>query len=286
MGIVNETASFLWDTKRSGVSFENTLTLGRHALYADRRVLRRIGREARAGDVTGPWADDFFRKYLGATALESVDHSAYEGATITHDLNIPVPVELHGRYDVVFDGGALEHIFNFPVALASCMKMVKTGGHLILAVPANNQLGHGFYQFSPELFYRTLSIQYGYTIERMVALEHRYMGAEFGTRGPLYDVADPARVGSRVSLMNSHPLGLLILARTTDHRADLFAPPPQQSDYVQQWQTAALPVEESLAHRAVRLLPSAVRVALRNRYDTLMVHSLRNRRFFSPINTK
>jgi hypothetical protein len=46
--------------------------------------------------------------------------------------------------------------FNFPVALANAMKMAKIGGHFAARTPANNQCGHGFYQFSPGLFYRII----------------------------------------------------------------------------------------------------------------------------------
>lgn len=54
------------------------------------------------------------------------------------------------------DGGALEHTFNVPVALTSYMEMVRVGGRLILVSPANDHFGHGFYQFSAELFYSAL----------------------------------------------------------------------------------------------------------------------------------
>jgi 2-polyprenyl-3-methyl-5-hydroxy-6-metoxy-1,4-benzoquinol methylase len=63
----------------------------------------------------------------------------------------------------VFDGGTLEHIFDYPTAIKNCMKMVKPGGHLLLTTPANNWFGHGFYQFSPELFYSFVSFSFFYT---------------------------------------------------------------------------------------------------------------------------
>ena len=65
------------------------------------------------------------------------------------------------------------------------MKMVKTGGHLMLFTPANNYFGHGFYQFSPELFYRVLSKENGFEVRRMVVLEDN-IGASsiFGVKYP------------------------------------------------------------------------------------------------------
>ena len=75
--------------------------------------------------------------------VDSMDASDYEGANIVHDLNLPIPPALRERYDLVWDGGTLEHIFNFPVAIFNAMHMVKVGGHLLLETPTNNQCGHG-----------------------------------------------------------------------------------------------------------------------------------------------
>ena len=107
------------------------------------------------------YADDLFHG-LGATTLDVMDVSGFEGANILHDLNQPVDTRLHNAYDCVFDGGALEHVFNFPLALKNCIEMVKVGGCFITITPANNWCGHGFYQFSPELFYRILSRENGF----------------------------------------------------------------------------------------------------------------------------
>lgn len=70
------------------------------------------------------WADEFL-KALGATQIEYIDNSAYEGATIIQDLGDPVPLNLHNGFDFVFDGGTLEHVFNFPVGIQNCMNLCK-----------------------------------------------------------------------------------------------------------------------------------------------------------------
>jgi len=82
--------------------------------------------------------------------------SNYDGVNVLRNLNEPVGSELFEKYDCVFNGGLLEHVFNFPVALKNCLEMVKVGGHFITITLANAQFGHGFYQFSPELFYSAL----------------------------------------------------------------------------------------------------------------------------------
>ena len=188
-----------------------------------------------------PWASNSFLRALGAKKIVSCDASAYEGADLTHDLNLPVPTDFEESYDVVIDGGTLEHVFNFPTAIANCMKMLKTGGYLISFTTINNYCGHGFYQFSPELFYRVLSAENGFRVARMVALaEDVGIGSFFGLRyyfpisGPWYEVMDPAEIGKRVTLMNRESVVLMILAQKTAN-TPIFRTFPQQSDYVPRW---------------------------------------------------
>ena len=291
MGIINENASFLCEAKQRGVSFGQVLTLGRQNVYLSKthadQLARTLGLDlarARSAAKQG-YADDFIRQYLGATDVQALDYSDYEGAQIVHDMNLPLPAELEEKFDSLIDGGALEHIFNFPVALANCMRVVKTGGTIFLGAPANNQLGHGFYQFSPELFYRCLSEDTGFQVERLFAIEMKYMGGEFGARGKPVSAIDPADVGARGMIANAHPLHLMIQARKTRHISDPFAKPPQQSDYSQAWQK--LPTgrpQESMVRATLRTIskamPQPVRTFLLNEYGRLYGYTLRNRKFW------
>ena len=90
---------------------------------------------------------------LGFDRVESIDYSDFENPTHVHDFNLPVPVGLHNQYDVVYDGGTLEHIFNFPQSLKNMFDLLKVGGFVIHASPSSNHVDHGFYMFSPTLFY-------------------------------------------------------------------------------------------------------------------------------------
>jgi 2-polyprenyl-3-methyl-5-hydroxy-6-metoxy-1,4-benzoquinol methylase len=76
-------------------------------------------------------------------------------------MNTPVPKDIE-KYDTIFDGGSLEHIFNVNQALKNVSMMCKPGGQIIHSLPANNQCGHGFWQFSPELFLSLYSEKNGY----------------------------------------------------------------------------------------------------------------------------
>lgn len=56
-------------------------------------------------------------------------------------------------YDVIFDGGTLEHIYSPAAALENIGQCTRTGGVVVHLVPMDNMINHGFYQFSPKLFF-------------------------------------------------------------------------------------------------------------------------------------
>jgi SAM-dependent methyltransferase len=256
MAVDLNTAKFLTVCRRAGVSFARTLTLGRQRLLVPPKaacaLLEQYGQPTHKLEATlakgAGYVDGLF-ELLGTKELVSVDFSRYEGASFVHDMNVPLSADVVGQFDLVFDGGTLEHIFNFPCAIRSCMDLVKVGGHLVLVTPTNNWCGHGFYQFSPELFFRVLSAENGYKVERMIAFE-AYPNSEW------YDVADPNRIGSRVELAHgNHQVLLLVLAKRL-HETDVFTHAPQQSDYVRVWETGRSRgnAEETLLRKAVRAL--------------------------------
>lgn len=91
-------------------------------------------------------------RLLGFETVHSLDVSPYENPSIVHDLNSPIPAELYQQYDVVFDGGTLEHIFAISQAFKNIHELLKEGGVVIHSSPSHNHVDHGFYMFSPTLF--------------------------------------------------------------------------------------------------------------------------------------
>ncbi len=97
-------------------------------------------------------SDKFLFGCLGLN-VKSLDASDYEGADFIHDLNIPdLPEELISKFDMIFDGGTIEHVFHIPNVLKNIYAMLKVGGIIIHCSPSNNYIDHGFYQFSPTFF--------------------------------------------------------------------------------------------------------------------------------------
>jgi hypothetical protein len=238
MGLVWHSIKSLIAAYKSGTCFDSSATIGRQNLYISPAELRALldldsslsGRFAEYFDPYPEYAEPVYH-LLGAKEIVSVDASGYEGATVVHDLNKPIGDELRERFDFVHDCGTLEHVFNFPQAIKNCMEMVKVGGTLMLDTPANNNFGHGFYQFSPDLLFRVLSPENGYQVERMVVFE----SFDFSQ---WYEVADPQAVRSRVELLNSRRRVQLIARARRIKIADILTTAPQQSDYVLEWERA------------------------------------------------
>jgi hypothetical protein len=240
VGVTWPDISFLLAARELGASYERTLTIGRQSLFADASELARAHADcgvtvsvAQANAVIheGHGYADSLLRHLGAHELDSLDASGYEGSTLVHDLNEPLPGDLRERYTLVFDGGSLEHVFNFPQALKNCMEAVAVGGHLVTITPANNLFGHGFYQFSPELFYRAFAPVNGFRVVVMlVRAVHRW--------AHWYAIRDPASVGDRVTMTSPWTSLLFVLAERTEH-VEPLAVWPQQSDYTVAWSQAA-----------------------------------------------
>jgi SAM-dependent methyltransferase len=240
MGIDIQQARFLFHARDHGVRYGRVGVLGRQMLMASKEQLEewlgteRNGGSAAAGRAVSGLAGGFaepFLEFLGAKEIVSFDASDYESATVVHDFNEPIPERFDRQFDTVVDSGSLEHIFNFPVAIKNLMRMVKPGGHLLIMTPANNFCGHGFYQFSPELFYRLMSEANGFAVRRMLV-------AESFPDAYWWEVPDPAVLRRRVSFENRYWTHLYLIAqRVAD--GPILATSPQQSDYFAAWEKAA-----------------------------------------------
>jgi SAM-dependent methyltransferase len=245
VGITFCDATLFWNARQRGVSFDRLLTVGHQSLFLHGREVaffRREYQKAFGRSVTPldeyrrtDFADTFLRDFLGASSISVLDASPYEGADTIHDMNTPIPEAWHDRYDVVIDSGSLEHIFNVPVALANLADMVKVGGTIFITTPANNQMGHGFYQFSPELMFRVFSEPNGFDLRQILLFEGRYFDVELTKNHTLYEVVDPEQVRTRVQLVSKGPVMMMIEA-TKVCDTHMFATTPFQSDYAAVWE--------------------------------------------------
>ena len=268
MGLDFKGAAMVAYARQQGMPMRSVLTLGRQDSVLTDAWCHHL-KEAYGAPVEGldferePYGEEFFKR-LGAERIESIDYSAYQSSTLCRDLNNPPSSEPVEGYDLVYDGGTLEHVFHFPNAIATCMSMVKVGGHFMASLPANHWLGHGFYQFSPELFFRVFAPENGFEVVRIFLAENAN-----SANGKLYRVLDPAETGTRTLIENSRSLLILVWARKIAE-VKPFQKWPQQSDYSARWSegkepdasspiTQAVGFPRKLLRLAGKLIPNSVR---------------------------
>lgn len=237
MGLdINGIQSILY-AKVQGVDFSKTAMIGRQGLHLSQSEFRNnlvnFGFSFDESIIEqiftkeAPYAEDFFLS-LGAKIVHSYDNSDYEGASHVHDMNKSIPEQHKQQYSVVCDSGSLEHIFNFPVAIKNCMEMVQVGGHYVGITPANNFMGHGFYQFSPELFYSVFTAENGFELVSLIAFEE-------DPKAEWYSLSIPAPTNVQGALTSSRrPIYLFVIAKRVENVGPMQSM-PQQSNFITVW---------------------------------------------------
>jgi hypothetical protein len=202
----------------------------------------------------GPFCEEFLTEHLDAKFVDSYDNSDYEGATHLADLNEPIIPEK--KYETVIDCGCVEHIYNVPQALTNISLLCANGAQIIHVLPANNFCGHGFWQFSPELFFSLYSRINGYA-------ETEVFLADLRNQREWFEVKQPKN-GERAQVISKSPL--YIMCRTVK-TSDFSHRNIQQSDYVHMWGLdSKIPRNENeiiaIVKRIIKKNPLLYRLAL------------------------
>ena len=165
MAFALETLLLLLQLHRARALEGPVLNLGRQTVHGTHAEILNVF--SQAGVEAAPLSDDvvlavkqgkeqhrdtIFFAHLGLE-LTALDVSDYEGAEIVHDLNLPIPGHLHGRFKTVIDGGTFEHVFDVRAAFRNMADLLAPGGLAIHISPTNNYVNHGFWQLSPRSFY-------------------------------------------------------------------------------------------------------------------------------------
>ena len=202
------------------------------------KALKVSGHHAKLSDLTQPdhFSENMFRE-IGFGEIESLDMSDYQGATLQWDLNQPVPLDWHGQFSFIFDGGTLEHVFNIPQAFANVFNMLAEGGRFVGLNPYNGFPSHGMYQFSPELVWTYWKHGCGCTVHSCRAIHEI---SNYSRNLP-----DPTELGGRLPvklglrLQGRMPWNSVLLWYEVERtRGASIASSVQQSDYLSTWGAA------------------------------------------------
>lgn len=227
MGIDLNSLNFLRFCKKNHGDFGRTIMLGRHGIHITEKIAtddfsRNIVLQAMQNNEY--FIDETLKRLFGSTSVDSMDFSDYEGASIIHDLNTPI-IECFPHFDTVIDAGTTEHIFDVSTAIKNVMDLCAVGGKIIHILPANNYCGHGFWQFSPELFWDLYSPENGFESTEIFLVKIGYPKKWF----QLTELAH----GGRANFFSKSRVQLLVKTIKSSDRIPFQ--PPQQRDYSARW---------------------------------------------------
>ncbi len=242
MAIPIQTAALWADEGRRHPWSGSILQFGRQSMFFDRPTFAAFCNHhalaAPKADNAGAVADQEFFTQLGFQNVESMDVSSAEQPTHFADLNQPLPDAFAERYDCVYDGGTLEHVFDIATSLRSMARSVRVGGRAVHMAVASNYIDHGFYQLSPTLLWDFYAAN-GFVIERAFLIELLVSGSlEFLHPWRVYQYTlgscDHFNLGAWG--FSPRPVALWFIARKTESRGQIIN--PHQSLY-SRWAAAA-----------------------------------------------
>ena len=250
------------------IIYKNIITIGRQGIHEESIFLKRFFKQKGLDiEIEGfSFCEKFFKR-LGVEQVDSIDYSSFEGCTIVHDMNKSITKPHHNKYDLVIDGGSLEHIFDVKTSISNCMNMVKEGGYFISFFPTNNFTNHGFYQFSPELFFRCFSEENGFEEGKTyLYFEKKKLN--------LYELIDPKILNRRNQFKsNKYTMGFFI-SKKIEHR-NLIDINVNQSDYQTRWSKKELTnrktFNKKIIDRIKQFLPSNFKKKLHNIYEFILL---------------
>lgn len=180
------------------------------------------------------YSETFFQK-LGFDTVDSMDVSPFEGASIIQDLSRPIDNFWEGKFDVIYDGGTCEHIFELPTAYRNLDRLLKPGGVLIGHSPCNNWINHSFYQINPEMVFGFWQNAMKYEVLDLYLQPLRpYLAYDRS------ETTNPKDTGVRPRILSDLPSNSPIVLDYAVRKPLTSTPSDKvyQSDYVQKWQSA------------------------------------------------
>lgn len=207
----------------------NALTLARQGIHINQSTFNQIfslHNISLSNNAHSSYCETMFKE-LGFDNVASIDCSPYENATIIHDMNKPLPENI-AKYDYIYDGGTIEHIFNIAQVCENIINFLNVGGVFCSVTCNNNFSGHGIYQFSPEFFMSAFSEEYGMEI----------LSLHIAQVGTLYcdwiDVKSYGNGRNETKFDNTNPVYIIAIARKiSEGRKSLIHDSPQQYSYEQ-----------------------------------------------------
>lgn len=226
MALTFHAFKFLEKLKKDNLNFGETLTIGRINNLLEKEDFKLLNIQI----DQNVYADKLLKQHFNLLSLNALDYSSFEDADIIYDLNIPLE-NPNKQFNTIIDFGTSEHVFNVTECLKNISNLCKINGHIVHCLPANNNCGHGFWQFSPELFFSIYDNRNGFD-ETEIFLINLFDKKNW------YKI-NKQKIGERLELNSKEPLYLLV--KTKKIGKNLYQN-INQSDYEQQWLNDQYPI--------------------------------------------
>jgi hypothetical protein len=209
---------------------ENMLTLGRQHIHVDAHNYNILLKNYNV-TIENCYSLNCEKMFvdMGYQSVDSMDCSSYENATIIHDLNTKIVIDK--KYDYIYDGGTIEHVFNIPQVFENVINLLNIDGIFCSVTVNNNLSGHGFYQFSPEIFLSCFLPKYGMELQELYIAKVNTLSTEWIDVKSYGDNTN----GRNISRFFSNDMVYIvsISKKISNTRLSLIEYPPQQYSYEQ-----------------------------------------------------
>lgn len=153
MGIEYEDMRVILEVTRTLERKEKLLVLGDAVVHFTPAQLARLAKETGttlAATVDGPLDSFAIGRALGFQSTQTLDINGK--ASLTVDLQEPLPATLRGAFDCVIEAGVLFWCFEPGAALMNVYRLLRPGGLAVHIVAASGHYGRGYYNIHPLLF--------------------------------------------------------------------------------------------------------------------------------------
>ena len=175
MGLNKQTLKILLKENQFKKISGKYLSIGRHTVNIDYdnllAIFRRFGLSTKCIDsLYANQQFDELTRHSNRTVLDSdllncfsdaeyicLDRSDYEGATVIQDMNGPVPKELHGQFDFIYNGSCMDNLFDPFTFIKNTSDMLKSNGR-VLHIEAAGGVPGAYLMYSPEWFFSYYAI--------------------------------------------------------------------------------------------------------------------------------
>ncbi len=250
MGISKATVSYLMAEGKERPFSGSVLTLGVQNIFMTEPQIERLAEKMGFALAPGPSdpvqrpnlegyaTSEYLFRRLGFDRIVTTDVSDFEDADLIFDMNAPaIPDEHRNAYDLVADCGTIEHVFHVPNALKNMIDFAKVGGRIVHMSPSSNHIDHGFYMFSPTLFWDFYSAN---DLEITACDLVRYMMPGHDRDDWLFGKYRPGSlIRQSFGGLSSGCYAVAAIAKKTRDLDEIVI--PQQGMYSQAWAAAAKP---------------------------------------------